>query len=111
MIAAMCCVSLTQYMGLGKIMNYSEICTDLGYTSSLKVQLSQGIYQYVIHFSCIKRKCCHIGRYSSLVKQQVYEPKEITRFSSREAAVSSFKSPGFFGAPFEPAAGILTSYH
>lgn len=35
----------------------------------------------------------------------------ITSFSSREALVSSFNSLGFLGAPLEPAAGILTSYH
>ena len=33
-----------------------------------------------------------------------------TCFSSREELVSSLISPGFFGAPFDPAAGIHTSY-
>lgn len=33
-----------------------------------------------------------------------------TCFSSRDELVSSFNSPGFLGAPFEPAAGTLTSY-
>ena len=72
------------------------------YTSSIMLRLHFSQNQWI----------CHVGSISHNYRVQGCSlSSSATCFSSRDELVSSFSSLGFFGPPFEPAAGIRTSWH